>query len=65
MCVMKLIDLEVLIPAEEDVGMVAIGEDSLPIVDTWENWLNGGLKTLDVEISKISSCGYLLLELKV
>lgn len=62
---MKLIDLKNIIPAEQDVGLAAMGEDVLPIVDTWESWVNGGLNTLDVEVNSISSCGYLLLELKL
>lgn len=62
---MKLTDLKSIIPKDQDVGIAAIGEDVLPIVDTWENWINGGLNTLDVEVNSISSCGYLLLELKL
>lgn len=62
---MKLTDLKSIIPKDQDVGLSAIGEDVLPIVDTWENWINGGLNTLDVEVNSISSCGYLLLELKL
>ena len=62
---MKLTDLKSIIPKDQDVGLAAIGEDVLPIVDTWENWINGGLNTLDVEVNSISSCGYLLLELKL
>lgn len=62
---MKLTDLKDIIPKDQDVGLEAIGEDVLPIVDTWENWIDGGLNTLDVEVNSISSCGYLLLELKL
>ena len=62
---MKLIDLKDIISKDSDVGFTVVDYDDLPIVDTWGNWINGGLKTLDVEVTKISSCAYILLELKI
>lgn len=61
---MKLIDLKDIISKDSTVGITAPDYNDLPIVDTWENWINGGLKTLDVEVISISSCAFILLELK-
>lgn len=62
---MKLIDLKDIISKDSTVGITAVDYDDLPLVDTWENWINGGFKTLDVEVARISSCAYILLELKI
>ncbi len=62
---MKLIDLKDIISKDSDVGITAADYHDLPIVDTWENWINGGFKSLDVEVTRISSCAYILLELRV
>lgn len=62
---MKLIDLKDIISKDSTVGITAVDYDDLPLVDTWENWINGGLKTLDVDVTRISSCAYILLELKI
>ena len=61
----KLSDLKDVISEDSDVGITAEDYDDLPIVDTWGNWINGGFKTLDVEVTRITSCAYILLELKV
>lgn len=61
----KLSDLKDIISEDSDVGITAPDYHDLPIVDTWGNWINGGFKTLDVEVTRISSCAYILLELKV
>lgn len=47
------------------VGITAPDYDDLQILDTWENWINGGFKTLDVEVRKISLQACILLELKI
>lgn len=62
---MKLIDLKDIISKDSTVGITAPDYDDLPILDTWENWINGGFKTLDVEVSEISSQACILLELKI
>ena len=41
---MKLIDLKDIISKDSDVGITAADYHDLPIVDTWENWINGGFK---------------------
>lgn len=61
----KLSDLKDVISEDSDVGITAEDYDDLPIVDTWGNWINVGFKTLDVEVTRITSCAYILLELKV
>ena len=61
----KLSDLKDVISEDSDVGITAEDYDDLPIVDTWGNWINGGFKTLDVEVTRITSYAYILLELKV
>lgn len=62
---MTLEDLKDIIPKDCDVGLTAKSDEDIPYVDKWGNWLNGGVKRLDVEISSISSAGYLLLELDI
>ena len=62
---MKLIDLKDIISKDSTVGITAPDYDDLPFLDTWENWINGGFKTLDVEVTKISSAACILLELKI
>lgn len=62
---MRLIDLKNIISKDSTVGITAPDYNDLPILDTWENWINGGLKTLDVEVTKISSQACILLELKI
>ncbi|MDO5549291.1 MAG: hypothetical protein Q4F79_12505 [Eubacteriales bacterium] len=62
---MKLKDLEKIIAADSDVGLIDKTESGIPIVDTWGHWINGGLKTLDVPVLKIVSYGYILLVLDV
>lgn len=57
-------DLKDVISEESDVGLSDINSDDLPMVDTWGNWINE-LKTLDVEVARISSCAYILLELRI
>lgn len=57
-------DLKDVISEESDVGLSDINSDDLPMVDTWGNWINE-LKTLDVEVERISSCAYILLELRI
>lgn len=61
----KLSDLKYIISKDSKVGITSEDYDDLPIVDTWGNWINGGFKTLDVEVTRITSCAYILLELKV
>lgn len=62
---MKLIDLKNIITKDSTVGITAVDYDGLPIMDTWENWINGGFKTLDMEVKSISSQACILLELKI
>lgn len=62
---MKLADLKDVISKDSTVGITAPNYDDLPIVDTWGNWINGGFKTLDVEVISISSCAFILLELRI
>lgn len=62
---MKLIDLKDIISKDSKVGITAKEYEDLPIVDTWENWINRRFKTLDVEVLSISSCAFILLELKI
>lgn len=62
---MKLKDLKNVIPGNCDVGLTDKEQSDLPFVDTWNNWMNGGLKTMDVDVIEISSCGYLLIRLDV
>lgn len=61
---MKLKDLEYVITPDTDVG-ITDRTKQLPLVDSWERWTNGGLKTLDVNVLSISSCGYLLIVLDI
>lgn len=57
-------DLKEVISKDSTVGITAKDYDDLPIMDTWENWINGGFKTFDVEVTRISSQACILLELK-
>lgn len=61
---MKLKDLEHVITPDSEVG-ITDRTRSLPFVDSWSNWTNSGLKTLDVNVLSISSCGYLLIILDI
>lgn len=60
---MKLRDLKDIISPDCKVGLTDRQETEIPIVDTWKNWINGGLKTLDVDVCRIDTVGYLLLVL--
>lgn len=62
---MKLYELKDIILKEEDVGITDKLESDMPFVDSWENWINGGLKTLDVDVLRIESQGYLLIVLNI
>lgn len=62
---MRLSDLKDLISEDSSVGLVSINSNNLPLVDTWGNWINKRLKTLDIEVCRISSCASILLELNV
>lgn len=62
---MTLEDLKDIIPKDCEVGLMDKAETDLPLVDTWGNWIDGGLKRLDVEILEISSAGYLLIRLNI
>lgn len=61
---MKLKDLAYIITPDSEVG-ITDRTRQLPFVDSWGKWINGGLKTLDVNILSISSCGYLLIILDI
>lgn len=58
---MKLYELEDIIPKYERVGFSDKDYNDIPFVDTWGNWIDGGLETLDVEVLRIQSCGFLLI----
>lgn len=62
---MKLIDLKDVIDKNCDVGLLDEEESNLPFVDTWRNWINGGLKTLDIEIVSITASAYLIITLRI
>lgn len=62
---MKLVDLRNVIEKDCEVGLLDEAESDLPVVDTWNNWINGGLKTLDVEIKSIRAEAYLILVLRI
>ena len=62
---MKLKDLKDIIPEDCNVGLTDKEQSDLPFVDTWNNWKHGRLKTMDVNIVEISSCGYLLIRLDI
>lgn len=62
---MILNDLKTVIPKNCKVGITDRDNSDLPYVDTWENWINGGLKTLDVKVLQIESAGYLLITLDI
>lgn len=62
---MTLNDLRNVIPEICRVGITDRDQSGLPYVDTWENWINGRLKTLDVKVLQIESAGYLLLTLDI
>lgn len=61
----KISDLKDIISEDSNVGITAPDYGGFPLVDTWGNWINGGFKTLDVEVTRITSCAYILLELKI
>lgn len=60
----KLKDLEYVITPDTSVGITDRARQ-LPLVDSWGSWTKGGLKTLDVKVLSISSCGYLLIILDI
>ena len=60
---MKIEDIKDIIPCDCRVGVTDRERKELPFVDSWGNWKNGRLKTFDVEILQITTCGYLLLVL--
>lgn len=62
---MKLKDLKDVIPYNQKVGITNRTKQEIPLIDSWKNWKNGGLKTLDVKVFEITTCGYLLLVLDV
>ena len=62
---MTLSDLKEYIPPDCMVGLIEKDYRGLPFVDTWRNWISGRLKTLDIEVTKIESAGYLLLTLDI
>lgn len=62
---MKLYELKDIIPKEQNVGFNDKDCNDIPFVDKWGNWINGSLKTLDVEILSLQTCGFLLIILNI
>lgn len=62
---MTLNDLRDLIPPKCSVGITDKKRSGRPYVDSWEEWMGGRLKTLDVTVLSIESAGYLLLTLDI
>lgn len=62
---LKLSDLKNIIDEDTEVGLIDKTEKGLPVIDSWGNWVNKELKTLNVRVLKMESCGFLLLVLDI